>query len=112
MPAGSARVMNERILVPNTPRSVGPRQQAVQLGEGLHQAYAVLLVGESLVHLDERNDLFVLPQVGRGPRAGHVPVHGLLEQDRAEDAVAGERGRGDDPGPELVHQVEHLVRRE
>jgi len=37
-----------------------------------------------------------------------LPIHGVLEQDRAEHALAGERRIGDDPGAHGVHGVEHL----
>ena len=69
---------------------------------------AVGRLGEALVDLEERHDLLHLPEVVGRSAALHLPVHRLLEEDRAEDAVAVEARAGHDPGPHRVHQVEHL----
>jgi hypothetical protein len=37
-----------------------------------------------------------------------LAVHRVLEEDRAENAVAGEARAGDDPGAHPVHEREHL----
>ena len=87
---------------------VRPLEQLVEGVDRLHQLDAVALVGEALVDLEERHDLLLLPQVARGRDAEHVPLHRLLEQDRAEDAGAVEGRAGDDAGAHLVDEVEHL----
>src|SRR5829696_8310421 len=81
----------------------------LKLSQRLHQLYAVDLGRESFVDLDERNDSLAFPQVSRRSHAGHVAVHRLLEQNRAEDVIAVKGGGADDPAAELVHQVEHLL---
>jgi hypothetical protein len=65
-------------------------------------------IGESLVDLEERHDALLVPEVARRRGAIDVAIHGLLEQDRGEDAVGAEGRRRDDPLAHLVHQVEHL----
>src|SRR5690606_15568707 len=62
-----------------------------------------------LVDLQERHHALVLPQVLGGALAVDLAVHRLLEEDRPDDAVAVERRVGDDAGPHLVDEVEHLV---
>ena len=51
---------------------------------------AVRLVGQTLVDLEERHDLLVVPEVVGGAAALDLAVHRHLEEDRAEDAVAVE----------------------
>ena len=86
--------MTERILVPNTPRVASPAaSRSSSSVMGFISLHAVLLVGEPLVDLEERDDLLLLPQVLGGGVPSIVAVHRLLEQDRAEDAVAVERRR-------------------
>src|SRR3954449_7549383 len=48
------------------------------------------------------------PARRRGAAIG-LAVHGHLEQDRREDAVAVEARAGDDPAPHLVDEVEPLL---
>ena len=84
-------------------------QQVVQAADGLHHLRAVLLGGQALVDLEDRHDPLDVPQVVRGGTALDVAIHGHLEQDRGQDPVAVEARAGDDPGPHLVHEVEHLL---
>ena len=91
-PAGSASLMTERILVPNTPLATARASSVVEAGHRLHHLGAVDLVGQALVDLQERHHALDRPQVvGRLP-ALDLAVHGGLEEDRAEDALAGEAG--------------------
>jgi hypothetical protein len=83
-------LITERILVPKTPFPFARDKQRVEAGNGLHHLHAVGLVRQSLVHLQEGNDVLDGPQVIGRAAAFHVAVHRLLEQDRAEDAVAVE----------------------
>ena len=86
-----------------------PGQQVIQIRHGLHELHAVFLVREPLVHLEDGNHLLVFPQVmGRG-LALDIPVHGVFEENRRQDAVAVEGRAGDDARAHLVHQAEHLL---
>ena len=81
----------------------------MEAGEGLHQLHPVGLLGQALVDLEEGNDLLHRPEiVGRAP-ALDVTIHGPLEEDGPEDAIAVEAGAGHDAGPHLVDEVEHLL---
>ena len=53
--------------------------------------------------------LLDVPEVVGRAAALDLAVHRVLEQDRAEDAVAVEGRAGDDAGAHRVHEVEHLV---
>jgi hypothetical protein len=64
---------------------------------------------QALVDLEERHDLLLLPQVGGRRLPADLAVHRVLEQDRAEDAVAAEARARDDARAHLVHEVEHLL---
>ena len=97
-PAGSASLITERILVPNTPLAFRPGQQPVEAGHRLHELHAVGLVDQALVDLEERHHALHLPQVLGGATALDLAVHRALEQDGAEDAIAAEARAGDDPG--------------
>ena len=90
---------------------VRPRalQERAKAGDGLHHLDAVLLVGEPLVDLQERDDLLLVPEELRRALALDLAIHRVLEQDRAEDPVAAERLRRDDARPHLVDLREHLV---
>ena len=87
----------------------GTGQEFVQTRVGLHHLRVVVLVGEALVGLQERNDTLVLPEVGGRALALDLAVHGVLEQDGAHDPIAAEGRTGDDARPHGVHGVEHLV---
>ncbi len=79
-----------------------PVEQLVEAADRLHQLDAVGLVGQALVDLQERDDTLDLPEVVAGVLALDLAVHGLLEQDRPEHAVAREARAGDDPAAHLV----------
>ena len=85
-----------------------PGQDGVEVRHRLHDLRPVGLVGQALVDLQEGHDVLLLPQVLRGTHPHDLAVHRHLEQDRAEDALAVERGAGDDPGAHLVDPVVHL----
>ena len=38
-----------------------------------------------------------------------VPVHGVFEQDRPNDPLAGEAGTGDDARTHMMHEIKHLI---
>ena len=87
----------------------GPLQQRIEAGHRLHGLDAIGLPGQTPVYLQERHNALDSPQVlGRSPSLD-LSVHGVLEQDRAEDAVTVEAVAGDDSGAHRVHQLEHLV---
>ena len=56
MPAGLASLMKERIFVPKTPFSLARLGSIAQVGYWLHGLDTVGLLGEALVHLQERHD--------------------------------------------------------
>ncbi len=101
--------MTDRSLVPKMPFSTARSSRASRPGIGFIDLRAVLLVGQTLVDLQERHDVLDVPQVVGRRAALDLAVHRLLEQDRAHDAVAVEGRAGDDAGAHLVHQVEHLL---
>jgi hypothetical protein len=75
-------LITDRIFGAEDPVPVRPLEQLAERVDRLHQPHAVLLGGEPLVHLEERDDLLLGPQVPRRRDTLHVPLHGLLEQDR------------------------------
>lgn len=87
----------------------GPGQHEVEVGHRLHELRAVGFVSQSLVDFEEGNDVLHDPQVLGGVPTVDVAVHGVLEKDGAEDAIAVETRTGDDPSAHLVHEGEHLV---
>jgi hypothetical protein len=105
-----ARQFDDRALL-GAEDAVGHRavQQIIEAGHRLHGLRAVLLVIQTLVDLEERNDVLDVPQVVGGRTTLDLAVHRHLEEDRAHDAVAVEGRAGDDAGPHLVHQIEHLL---
>ena len=87
MPAGLACLMTERILVPKMRFDFGFVEQRGKLGHRLHQVDAVLLGREALVHLQERHDVFHVPEIIRAGLPLDVPVHGVLEQDGGQESA-------------------------
>jgi hypothetical protein len=59
--------------------------------------------------LEERHDALLVPQVLGRALTADLAVHRVLEQDRAEDAVAVEGRRGDDARAHLVHLGVHRL---
>ena len=83
-------------------------EQIIEGIDRLHELHAVLFGGKPLVDFQERHHVLHLPQIPRRGDAADVPFHGLLEQDRCENARAVKRRAGQHPGPHGVDQVEHL----
>mmetsp|Transcript_64407 Transcript_64407/g.163256 ORF Transcript_64407/g.163256 Transcript_64407/m.163256 type:complete len:211 (+) Transcript_64407:226-858(+) len=83
-------------------------QQVVQRRHVLHQLHAILLLGQTLVDLQEGHHPLLLPQELRRGHAADLPVHGRLEEDRSHDAGAIELRVRDDAAAHLVHSVHHL----
>ena len=102
-------LMTDRSLVPKTLWPTARSNRASRPGIGFMTCAPSCLVGQTLVDLQERHDILHVPQVVGRRTSLDLAVHRHLEQDRAHDAVAVEGGAGDDPGPHLVHQVEHLL---
>ena len=84
------------------------REQIIEGVDGLHELHVVLLVGQPFIYFQERHDVLLLPQVLRRGDSGHLPFHGLLEQDRRENTRAIKRRAGEHAGSHGVHEVEHL----
>jgi hypothetical protein len=98
--------MTERILVPKTPLAF---EQRAEIRHRFHDLGTVLHVGEALVDLQEGHDVLDVPQVARRRLSVDLAIHRVLEQDGAEDPIAVECRRGDDPGTHFVDDGEHLV---
>jgi hypothetical protein len=62
-----------------------------------------------LVHFQKRHDPFHVPKIVRGGPPFDFPVHCVLEQDGADNPVPVEGGTGDDAGPHLMDDGEHLL---
>jgi hypothetical protein len=84
-------------------------EQCGELGHRFHQAHAVFLLRKTVVHFQEWDDSFHGPQIVRCGPPLDVPVHSVLEQDRAENPVAVEAGAGDHARAHLMHNREHLL---
>ena len=110
-PASLATLMTERILVPKIPLSLARASSSSRPGIGFITWAPSASSARPLSTLRNGHDPLDLPQVLRGVPAVDLAVHGHLEQDRGQDAVAAEGGAGHDPGPHLVDEVEHLARR-
>ena len=96
-------------LGPEDPLLLPPLAEVVKSGVGLHDLGPVLLRGEPLVDLEERDDLLLLPEVRRGSLPLDVPVHGVLEEDGPEDPVPRELGARDYARAHVVDLLEHRV---
>ena len=74
--------------------------------------HAVFLVGEALVDFEEWHHALHFPKVRRRRLAFDIAVHSVLEQNRADQALAAECRARNDTRPHLVHYVVHplLVR--
>lgn len=83
-------------------------EQIIKGVDGLHELHVVLLGGQALVDFQERHHVLLVLQILRGGDAVDVPFHGLLEQDRRENARAIERRACQHAAPHGVDQVEHL----
>src|SRR5262245_47448969 len=86
----------------------GAAEQRPELRHRLHQLDAVLLLRQPLVHLQERPHALHVPAIVRGRLALDAAIHGVLEQDGAEDSLAGEGRARDDARAHLMHEREHL----
>ncbi len=65
--------------------------QLTQARDRVHDLSAVRDIGKALVDLQEWHDVLGRPQVVSGAGALDLAVHRLLEQNRSEHAIAGER---------------------
>ena len=82
--------------------------QLIELRHRPHQLDTVFFGFKPAVDFDERHDLPLFPEIGRGRLAAHLAIHRAFEQDRADDLVAAKRRGGHDAHPHLVDQPEHL----
>ena len=87
----------------------GAMQQLVEAGNRLHETNVAVFVSQALINLENGNNALLLPQVITGGDSLDLAIHRHLEQDRRENMVASKRRAGDDPGPHLVDEIEHLV---
>ena len=84
-------------------------EQRGKRGHGFHQLDAVLLSCKALVHFQKRHNAFDVPKIVRCRLPLDVPVHRVLEQDGANDSLAGEARAGNHARAHLVHDRKHLV---
>ena len=87
----------------------GEDEERGQHRHGLHQLDPVFLGGKALVHFQKRYDPFHVPKIVRGRPPLDVSVHGVLEQDGADNPLPVEGGTSDDAGPHLMDDGEHLL---
>src|SRR4029453_1895401 len=102
--------MNERILVPKMCLALALPSRAARSGIGFSSWTPRLSSASPLSPFKNGPppSPSPIPQIVRGGRAIDLPVHGVLEQDGADDALAGEGRAGHDPCPHLMHDREHL----
>ena len=86
---------------------LGTGQQFIEAGVGLHDLDTVLERGESLVALEEGDNLLLVPKVSCGGDSIDLVVHGGLEEDGTKGSVSLKGGRLDDAGSDLVDDVVH-----
>ena len=84
-------------------------EQGVESVDGLHELDAVLLVGQSLVHLEDGDDALFLPQEICGEDTVDLAVHCILKENRGEDFFFVKRRALDDARAHLVDAREHLL---
>ena len=84
-------------------------KQLVESRDRLHELNAVLLVGKSLVDLEDGDDALFLPEVVCGVEVVDLAIHRVLEEDCREDAALVERGALDDACAHFMDAREHLL---
>ncbi len=82
-------------------------EQRLKLGHRLHQLDSVLLLDESLVHLEERDDPLHVPEIIRGRPPLDIPVHRVLKQDSPQDSFPGKARAGNDARAHLMDEGIH-----
>ena len=108
IPASLASLITERILVPKIACRFARSSRSSRVVMGFISCTPSCSAARPLSTFRNGTTFFSLPQVPGGRHAVHVPFHGLLEQDRREDARAVEGRAGHHPGAHGVDQVEHL----
>jgi hypothetical protein len=68
-----------------------------------------LLRFEALVHLQEWNNALHIPEVICGWLSLDLPVHGVFEEDCANNPFTGKAGAGYHARPHLMHEIKHLT---
>src|SRR5215510_3200102 len=108
--AGSVGLLDDRAhLGSEYALRFGLVEQRAKLGHGLHQLDPVLLRCQPLVHFQKRHNTFYIPEIVRRGLPLYFPVHGVLEQDSAENPLAGEAGSGNNSLSYLMHDRKRLV---
>ncbi len=82
-------------------------QQSIETWVGLHDLNSVFEGSESLVALQEGDDLFLFPKEGRGRDSVDLAIHGVLEKNGTKSTVSLKTRRLDNAGSNLVDDVEH-----
>src|SRR5215469_12591243 len=84
-------------------------EQRGKRGHWLHELDPVLLSRKALVHFQEWHHLFYVPKIVSRRLTLDFPVHGVLEQDGADNPLSGEAWAGNHAGAHLVHDRKHLI---
>ena len=84
-------------------------KQVVEPRDRLHELNAVLLVGKSLVDLEDGDDALLIPEEISGKETVDLAIHRVLEEDCREDAALVERRALDDARAHLVDACKHLL---
>ena len=76
-----------------------------------HELNTVLLGLQTLVDLEKRDNILLLPEVGGGGDSFDTAVqYRVFEEDGADDAVAREGSACDDSRPHVVDETVHVLR--
>ena len=86
-----------------------PFQQFLQIVDRLHHPDAVFLFRKSLVHLQDRQNPFLFPQVICGKLPVNLPFHRVLKKNCPQNMLGSESWACHNPGPHLMDKVEHLL---
>ena len=62
-------------------------KEFIQPRNRLHQPDSVRFLCQTLIHLQDRDDTLLLPQVIRSQLIPNLPLHGILKKDGCQDMV-------------------------
>ena len=83
-------------------------EQLLQLWNVLHQLYTVCQWGKPLIHLQNRKNPLLIPQIIRGVLPLHLSFHGVFKQNSCEDMLACKGRARHYSGSHFMNQIKHL----